>query len=247
MLSGAEGLKIIRYAAFATDGPVTAARPFHRLGGGLLGWAAAALVVIAGSSYWLGTRTVSVDRTADHPVGSEVSPQAPQAEPTPSRRAAEATASSTFVPPAPAIMPVPDAEQTRTTEPDVRTESAHGTRSRLAATESSQKSAGATDSDFAHSEPATALSRRLVRIGRFATATDAQQGWARIVHQWPGMQGLSTAAVAIQSLRDGRTYYRVQVSTTSPAHSEVVCQRARDLDQSCTIIGSDEGSTESAI
>ena len=57
---------------------------------------------------------------------------------------------------------------------------------------------------------------------------DIEELGARIVHQWPGMQGLSTAAVAIQSLRDGRTYYRVQVSTTSPAHSEVVCQRARD-------------------
>jgi hypothetical protein len=90
-------------------------------------------------------------------------------------------------------------------------------------------------------------SEAMVRIGRFATPSDAEKGWATVLHEWPGMQGLRVVPVPINSLRDGKTYYRLQVGTTSRAHSEVVCQRAHELDQSCTVIGSDENSGESSL
>jgi hypothetical protein len=89
-------------------------------------------------------------------------------------------------------------------------------------------------------------SGRLVRIGHFATASEAERGWETVLTQYPGMQRLRSLPVAIKSLRDGHLYYRLQVGTTSEAHSDVVCQRVRDMDQSCTVIGSDEGSGESA-
>jgi hypothetical protein len=42
--------------------------------------------------------------------------------------------------------------------------------------------------------------------------------------------------VPVQSLRNGRTYYRLQMGTTSQAHSEVLCQRMRMIGQSCVVI-----------
>jgi len=88
---------------------------------------------------------------------------------------------------------------------------------------------------------------RLVRIGRFTTPGEAEKGWATVLRQYPGMQRLPSVAVPIKSLRDGHTYYRLQVGTSSQAHSKVVCERVRDMDQSCAVIGSDEGTGESAI
>ena len=90
-------------------------------------------------------------------------------------------------------------------------------------------------------------SGRLVRIGHFATVGEAQKGWEAVLRQYPGMQRLRSVPIAIKSLRDGHTYYRLQVGTTSTAHSDVLCQRARDMDQSCTVIGSDEGSGENSL
>jgi hypothetical protein len=90
-------------------------------------------------------------------------------------------------------------------------------------------------------------SGRLVRIGRFSSASEAEQAWTRVLRRYPGMDRLKSVPVPIKSLRDGHIYYRLQVGTTSQAHSDVVCQRARELDQSCTIIGSEQGSAETPI
>ena len=39
------------------------------------------------------------------------------------------------------------------------------------------------------------------------------------------------------SLRNGRTYYRLQFGTSSQAHSAVLCQRMRTIGQSCVEVG----------
>ena len=54
--------------------------------------------------------------------------------------------------------------------------------------------------------------------------------------------GLSAPASAHYSKRahshyHGRTYYRLQMGTTSQAHSEVLCQRMRVIGQSCIVVG----------
>ena len=43
--------------------------------------------------------------------------------------------------------------------------------------------------------------------------------------------------VPVQSKRDGKSYYRLQMGTTSQAHSVVLCQKLRMIGQSCIVIG----------
>jgi hypothetical protein len=88
---------------------------------------------------------------------------------------------------------------------------------------------------------------RLVRIGRFETALEAQKSWDTVLRKYPGMERLKVLPVPVKSLRDGQLYYRLQVGTTSQAHSEVVCDRVRNMDQSCTVIGSEEGASDSGL
>ena len=76
-----------------------------------------------------------------------------------------------------------------------------------------------------------------MRVGTFYTRRQAKQGWARIVRVYPGMRRLRAVVVANPSLRNGRTFYRLQFGTTSQAHSAVLCQRMRVVGQSCVTVG----------
>ena len=80
-------------------------------------------------------------------------------------------------------------------------------------------------------------SGRMVRIGTFASARQAKKGWWKVVGTYPGMKKIPALVVPVQSLRNGQTYYRLQMGTTSQAHSEVLCQRMRIIGQSCVVIG----------
>ena len=52
----------------------------------------------------------------------------------------------------------------------------------------------------------------------------------------PSLKRLPALVVPVQSQRTGRTFYRLQMGTTSQAHSEVLCQRMRMIGQSCVVI-----------
>ena len=51
------------------------------------------------------------------------------------------------------------------------------------------------------------------------------------------VERLPALVVPVRSLRSGRVYYRLQMGTTSQAHSAVLCQRMRMNGQSCVVIG----------
>ena len=53
---------------------------------------------------------------------------------------------------------------------------------------------------------------------------------------YPGMRRLQAVTTDIPSMRNGRTYYRLQFGTTSQAHSEVLCQRMKVIGQSCVVV-----------
>ena len=80
-------------------------------------------------------------------------------------------------------------------------------------------------------------SGRMVRIGAFASSRQAKRGWWKVVGTYPGMKKIPALVVPVASLRNGKTYYRLQMGTTSQAHSEVLCQRMRIIGQSCVVIG----------
>lgn len=78
---------------------------------------------------------------------------------------------------------------------------------------------------------------RMVRIGTFADRRQAKEAWFEIVNMYPGMEGLNSVVVPVASKRNGRTYYRLQMGTTSQAHSEVLCQWMRVIRVSCVVVG----------
>jgi hypothetical protein len=247
VLGGADALKMIRFVAFAKDSPSEGKAE-------LLAWALTATLVIAGSSYWVGMQSVR-GRPAKDPSVTAVGPtptlvsQSSRAQPphsetfftirsAPERTSAVDTSSARTPAREPMKVPAPNERESPETAKPGEVAGQVPQKSSEVATRSSR-----TPSAQAISE----TSKQQVRIGRFATPSDAEKGWATVVHQWPGLQRLRAVPVQIKSLRDGRSYYRLEVGTTSRAHSEVVCQRVHDTDQSCTIIGADEGSGESAF
>jgi hypothetical protein len=265
VLGGADALKMVRFAAFAADSLIAPHEPRRRLierKGELLAAATAAVVMIAGSSYWIGMRSArleAVDRAVaafDRSRAMQV-PQPVVTQPAP---VTTPTISPTSQPDETLVAPdsVPAQKPQQASAANEQLSSAGMARATAAQASVTGKSSEAdpnrgssaqkeTQTPRKAAEKATALSDQMVRIGRFATQSDAKNGWATVLHKWPGMQGLAVVPVPINSLRDGKTYYRLQVGTTSRAHSEVVCQRAHDLDQSCTVIGSDEKSGESSL
>ncbi len=53
---------------------------------------------------------------------------------------------------------------------------------------------------------------------------------------FPGMKKLPAVVTDIPSQRNGKVYYRLQIGTTSQAHSEVLCQRMKAIGQSCVVV-----------
>jgi hypothetical protein len=82
---------------------------------------------------------------------------------------------------------------------------------------------------------------RLVRIGAFSSVHQAKRGWWAIVKVNPALKRLPALVVPVRSLRNGRVYYRLQMGTTSQAHSAVLCQRMRMIAQPCVVIGTPGG------
>ena len=114
--------------------------------------------------------------------------------------------------------------------------------------------AGETEADATHVVPqiwpvrvVEGASGRLVRIGTFASTHQAKKGWSAITHVNPALEHLPALVVPVRSLRDGEVYYRLQMGTTSQAHSTVLCQRMRMIAQSCVIIGLGGEGSEVAI
>ena len=90
-------------------------------------------------------------------------------------------------------------------------------------------------------------SGRLVRVGTFATVRKAKKGWWAIVRMNPALKRLPALVVPVQSQRNGRVYYRLQMGTTSQAHSTVLCQRMRMIGQGCVVIGLNAAGQEIAL
>ena len=220
--------------------------------GNLAGWVVAAILAVAGGSYWLGLQS------------SDEAPPAPRAALAPP----EATVRLPAPAPSPEVAPVPAPKIEPMAAPAIPVpEAGPAPRPRSAPVERSpakpQPDAAAGDDEpdetTAKSEtqapPAAApqparpaytgpwpvrvvegASGRLVRVGTFRTVRQAKKGWWAIVKMNPALKPLPALVVPVASLRDGGVYYRLQMGTTSQAHSYVLCQRMRMIGQSCVVI-----------
>lgn len=217
----------------------------------LMVWALIATLLIAGVSYWAGMKSVTEPvafpdfgrtsppaATVRLPEPVVVPPHVQEVLPPPVREV-EPVAE-------PAPVPIPRAEPVRPT----KTQASRPAKSK-AATATKPRKARARATPV---KPRPAVRRparlqawpaavsagaygRVVRIGTFSSRLQAKRGWRQIVRHYPGMRRLQAVVAPVPSLRNGRTYYRLQFGTTSQAHSEVLCQRMRIIGQSCVVVG----------
>jgi hypothetical protein len=192
-----------------------------------------AAMLVAGVSYWAGMQTapqgadkVAPTATVDLPEPVVGTPEAIQPEAS-----------------------VADAEPQRVVTPEAEPQRTATTIDRRPPARAKRKAAPARKVTAKPAAPKKAVLRpwpvrevegasgRMVRIGTFASARQAKRGWWKVVGTYPGMKKIPALVVPVQSLRNGQTYYRLQMGTTSQAHSEVLCQRMRIIGQSCVVIG----------
>ena len=204
-----------------------------RRGPSLIALGVIAAVLVAGASYWLGMQTAPVDESA------AVAPSTTIELPEPIVGKTEAIPTEPTVADAePQRQAIPEAEPQRVT-PTIERRAPVRAKRRVSARKPAVTAAAPkkTAPRFWPVREVDGAAGRMVRIGTFATPRQAKKGWWKVVGTYPGMKRIQTLVVPVRSLRNGQTYYRLQMGTTSHAHSEVLCQRMRIVGQSCVVIG----------
>jgi hypothetical protein len=234
--------------------------PKARKGGGrwlLAILAVVAILAVAAGSFWLGMNRTG--QAAEQGSAAEPSAVLPIAQPPaaePQARQAE-PAPMTDVEPAPTPPPIamPRLEEVRPSAemappiarlvrrvaparaPAPRPRPAPAPRvTAKAAPAKAQPAPVSRVLEFANPWNSEGVSGRMVRIGTYSTLPQGKRAWSRLAKVFPGLKKLPAVVTDIPSLRNGRTYFRLQIGTTSQAHSEVLCQRMRAIAQSCVVV-----------
>ena len=191
-------------------------------------------VAVAAGAYWLGRETGSAERRERPDVAIPIAsgPGATMNLPEARKTIEEVAASQApaAAPPAEARRPTPPPPVVRGGRIDIR-------RPLPKAQRSAPVERGDSGQPYWPTRTSAGASGRMVRIGTFASRSAAREGWRAIMGIYPGMRRIPYTVVPIPSARDGKTYYRLQMGTTSQAHSEVLCQRMRIIGQSCVVVG----------
>lgn len=90
--------------------------------------------------------------------------------------------------------------------------------------------------NFSNPWDSSAASGKMVRVGTYSTLRQGKVAWSKLATAFPAMKKLPAVVTDIPSMRNGKVYYRLQIGTTSQAHSEVLCQRMRAIGQSCVVV-----------
>jgi sporulation related protein len=236
-------------------------------GGGQL-WigSAAAVLLVAGASYLIGTqnrtgepetsispRTSLPSVTMPLPRAQNPQPQAAvQIAPTPEVRPAPTPQVSQS--PRPIVRPLTQSRVDavvgeRVVDQATGTDQSDEAQSSLSGTETKAKSSDTTTTQSRSPPLATArslkywpsrvthgASGRVVQIGAFGSSYQAKRGWWHMARAYPAVKRLPAVVVETRNSR-GRPFYRFQIGTTSQAHSEVLCQRMQKIQFSCAVVG----------
>lgn len=214
----------------------------------LAGWASAAVLLVAGASYWMGAHSW------EKPRGSAPSVQPSTTVPLPQPYAAEPAQPQVALEPEPEVAPAP-MRQVPIERPRIER---RPVRPVLSAHEPAE---GPVEEKPAVAPPPVAIPApqpvpsavprsltlwpatqskgahgRIVRIGAFGSRLQAKLGWRYMVQAYPAVAHLPAAVVETRNSR-GRAFYRFQIGTTSQAHSEVLCQRMGKIRLSCAVVG----------
>lgn len=245
----ADALKIVRFAVIAAEPASMRSTRGGNVAGRmeLLRWILAGSFLIAAASYWLGIRSLDHDEIANQrsitltpgsstvriPPVINVKPAPSDVEPK-SLGAFRRNSSTKEEPPQPPLAkesPAPEREPATT-----------DAKAPADAAKPGEESQGATPTWPV--QEIEGADGRLVRVGRFATAAEAESHWQTVLRNNPAMRRFPTITVPMKSLRDGHPYYLLQVATASQAQSASVCERMRESNHPCTIIGADENSKD---
>ena len=210
----------------------------------LTGFALLAVAAIAAVSFWFG-----MNRTSD-PIGtSQPRPEVTTALPVPAP--VEPVVQAVEPAPMPQVEPAPvqppvvirqqeDVRPAISSTPPKRKIVRKATPSRSARASSSTASAkpAAEKKELQFSNPweSAGASGRMVRVGTYSSLQQGKVAWSRLAKAFPAMKKLPAVVTDLPSLRNGRVYYRLQIGTTSQAHSEVLCQRMKAIGQSCVVV-----------
>jgi hypothetical protein len=198
-----------------------------RKGRGRFAWIVLLILGVAALSYWLGTRSWNLfpDRPAD--ALSEVSGPIPLPEARPATPEPEVILD-------PVVEPAPlPAEPVIARTPTVRVPAPPAAKAESGDKASAEVKTGPPEPWPVRKVDGSA--GRLVQIGTFSTRRQAKQGWTAIMRINPALQRLPALVVPVRSKRNNKIYYRLQMGTTSQAHSVVLCQRMRMIGQSCIV------------
>lgn len=214
----------------------------------LLTWGLAATALIAGASFWIGARDSGQPEPAAPPVATVVLPETAPEQPAPVAKTVMPQVEPVAEPREVKVAPRRQVRARRKLSPMERDEA-------LPAVVASQQSAKTEegeekkpDSSVASPEKLTywpaseseGAEGKVVRIGTFASRYQAKRAWWKVVKAYPGMKSLKAVVAPVPSMRNGRTYFRLQFGTTSQAHSEILCQRMRMIRVSCAVVGLQE-------
>jgi len=226
-------------------------KPAKRRGGGLLGWAAAAIVAVAGAGFWMGVRSVEQQSVvAPHhgqatttaylpearPVAPEVRmPVQPEVRPLAEPQVRPAPAHEVRIVAPPAMRSA--TRRAAPTFPEAKTPEDVGKQPEATATPAiAQPKAAHVVPKPWPSRVAAGAAGRLVQIGAFGSIHQAKLGWRFMVRAYPAVAHLPAVVRPARNSK-GRTFYRFQIGTTSQAHSEVLCQRMQTIQFSCAVVG----------
>lgn len=203
-----------------------------------------AAFLVGGLSFWLGQRAGDGAESERAEPFREV--VVPMPAPAPVQRAEPPAPPA----PAPVIEPAPP-PPVRAIEPTARAERTEVKRTaaspRVTARKPVRRKAAPVRRNVAPKAPPKLVPRspwysaaadgQLVRVGTFRSRSQARRGWSRLARVYPGVKRLPAVIAPVPSRRNGQYYYRLQIGTTSQAHSAVLCQRMRIIGQSCVTVG----------
>jgi len=229
------------------DEPVRKAAPVKNRRQDLAAWAVAAVLVVATTSFWLGSRS-PVQQAPGAGTAQTATVAVPRASaPTPQVQMAPQPQVAQPVQPEVRVIRVPEIRMVPAPAPKVSpTEEVTAPAPDAAASESAaaEKTAATPQAKAPPAKPltpwqprvVTGAAGRLVQVGAFGSVDQAKQGWRYMVRTYPAMAHLPAVVRPDRNSR-GRIFYRFRVGTTSQAHSEVLCQRMEKIHLSCAVVG----------
>ncbi len=213
------------------------------------GWIVAAVLLVAGASYWLGQRSAN---ELEPPTVTR--PHTPSTTvPLPAPQVAQPQVQPNVVPevePAPMRTVSVSRPKPRPAARKLSSSSGEEKATELSEVQKSQEAAPATPAPAPKITQPVAekplklwparisqgASGRLVQIGAFGSRQQAKLGWRAMTRAYPAVGRLPATVVSARNSR-GRYFYRFQIGTTSQAHSEVLCQRMEHIRFSCAVVG----------